>query len=257
MKGHSKWANIKHKKAANDMKRAKRTSQLMAEIRGTIRVGGYNLKENIRLQAVVQKAKDANIPKDLLNRALNPTKKENVMQFLYEIQAYGGVGFLIETETDNNKRCTNSIRTISSKHGGTKAEKGAVSYAFKKLGRVRVDALNIDEDAIFELATEAGADDIEFHPAEEFEPDHESEDHEVPNGLYDIQTTFQAFAKVSKVLQEAGYGDAIMHDRSGIMWEADAKVAPDDQEDAEKNSALLNAYQEMEDVVAVWHNMEE
>lgn len=259
MAGHSKWANIRHKKAANDIARAKTFMKILAEMKGSIRVGGNNLKENPRLADIFKKAKEANVPKEKIEHCMNPKRDGDMVSAVYEVKGHGQVGFLVEVETNNGKRVLDAIRKVNSKFGGAVASTGAISYAFTRLGRIRLDATNIEEERLVDIALEAGAEDVEFIDKDDIQLDteEEEENHPHPKGVFDVITTFETYSKVSKViLDDKTLVESVVHGSTGMMWETDTKIEQEEEEMAEKNAALLQQLQELEDTQAVWHNIE-
>lgn len=243
MAGHSKWANIKHRKGAQDLVKSKAITKMLRLIKGVIKVGGNDPKLNTALSAALEKARQANVPKDKLERTVNPPKNDNLQKSVYEYNGFGGVGFLLEVETDNTNRVINQIRTVGSKKGGSQAPQGSVSFNFKHVGRVRL-AGDCDEEALMDLVLEAGADEVERHDDEE------------EGDYFEVQTDFKAYAKVLKNLKDGGYADKINHENCVLGFETDLPVSCSD-EDYEKNIQLLEGLQGMDDVLEVYHSMDE
>jgi len=165
MAGHSHWAQIKHKKAAKDAKRGKIFSKLVREIIVAVRQGGPDPTMNPRLRMVLDKAKQHNLPKENIERAIKrATGEEGGAQFeevIYEGYGPGGVAFVIKTVTDNKNRTVNEIRHIFSKHGGNLATSGSVLWQFEERGVIYIPKDATDEESLLEIALEAGADDME------------------------------------------------------------------------------------------------
>ncbi|HHV79967.1 MAG TPA: YebC/PmpR family DNA-binding transcriptional regulator [Firmicutes bacterium] len=167
MSGHSKWANIKHKKAKADAQRGQTFSKLTKEIVMAARRGGGNLEFNLRLKTAVQRAREANIPMDTITRAIKKGTGElegvNYEELTYEGYGPGGVAMMVDVVTDNRNRAASEIRYIFSKHGGNMAEAGAVAWMFDKMGYIcidREDYPQLGEDEVLALALEAGANDV-------------------------------------------------------------------------------------------------
>ncbi len=164
MSGHSKWHTIKHKKGATDAKRGKIFTKIIKEITVAARMGGGEEEANPRLRTVILKAKAANMPKDNIERAIKKGTGDlegvEYVELNYEAYAPGGVGMMIEALTDNKNRTAADVRTILSKSGGQLAASGAVSYMFNRKGLIVYEAENIDFEALFEAALEAGAEDV-------------------------------------------------------------------------------------------------
>lgn len=164
MSGHSKWHSIRHKKAAVDAKRGKMFTRLIKEISVAARIGGGEIEANPRLRTAVQAAKDANMPHDNIKRAIlkgtGELPGQSYEESTYEGYGPGGVAVLIEVLTDNKNRTVAEIRHIFSKHGGNLGESGSVQWMFEKKGYIEVDSNAVEEDALFEIALEAGAEDM-------------------------------------------------------------------------------------------------
>jgi len=165
MSGHSKWANIKHKKGVADARRGKLFSKLIREIIVAAREGGGDPDMNPRLRQVMLKAKAANVPSENIDRAVKKgsgeLEGERYEESMYEGYGPGGVAVLIYALTDNKKRTTAELKHIFSKSGGSMGEAGCVSWMFKKKGIFSFERSNVDEDRLVDVATEAGAEDIE------------------------------------------------------------------------------------------------
>ena len=171
MAGHSKWAQIKHKKAHVDAKRGKIFSKIVKEIAVAARLGGGDVTGNPRLRNAIEKAKEENMPQDNIKRAIMKGTGElpgvSYEETLYEGYGPGGVAILIEALTDNKNRTTPEIRHIMSKHGGNMGDAGCVSWMFTKKGYILVEKSRIDEDSLMAAALEAGAEDMKNDPKED------------------------------------------------------------------------------------------
>jgi len=166
MSGHSKWHTIKHKKGALDAKRGKIFTKLIKEITVAARVGGSgDVDQNARLRKVVGDAKGMNMPNDTIDRAIKRGTGElegvNYDEITYEGYGIGGVAVLVETMTDNRNRTVAELRHLFSKNGGNLGEAGSVAWMFDKKGYIVVDKEAKSEDELFEIAIEAGADDMQ------------------------------------------------------------------------------------------------
>lgn len=166
MSGHSKWHTIKHKKGALDAKRGKIFTKLIKEITVAARVGGSgDVDQNARLRKVVADAKAVNMPNDTIDRAIKRGTGElegvNYEEITYEGYGIGGVAMLVETMTDNRNRTVAELRHLFSKNGGNLGESGSVAWMFDKKGLIIVDKEAKSEDELFEIAIEAGADDMQ------------------------------------------------------------------------------------------------
>ncbi len=163
MAGHSKWANIKHKKAANDKKRGKLWSKLIKEVTVAARQGGGDISANPRLRLAIDKAKAGNMPNDTIDRAVKRgaggEDTGNFDEIRYEGYAPGGIAVLVDCLTDNRNRTASEVRHAFTKHGGNLGTDGSVAYLFQKQGILSY-APGTDEDALLELALELGADDV-------------------------------------------------------------------------------------------------
>ena len=166
MSGHSKWSTIKHKKAATDAKRGKIFTRLAREITIAAREGGGNPEVNFRLRLVMDKAKSANMPKDNIERAIKrgtgELKGAELTEVTYEGYAPNGVALLVQVLTDNKNRTVSDVRRILTRQGGTLADAGAVAWQFERKGYVAIAPDGVDQDTVFEIAVEAGAEDIVF-----------------------------------------------------------------------------------------------
>jgi len=165
MSGHSKWSTIKRKKGAIDSKRGKIFTKIIKEITLAARLGGGDAEGNSRLRQAILAAKNENMPRDNIDRAIKKGTGEigggeSYEEVTYEGYGPGGVAVLVEVMTDNKNRTVAEIRHIFSKHGGNLGENGCVSWLFEKKGSIVFDRDLIDEDALMELALEAGAEDI-------------------------------------------------------------------------------------------------
>ena len=164
MSGHSKWSSIKHKKAATDAKRGKIFTKLIKEITVAARVGGGDVEANSRLRTAILAAKNENMPKDNIERAIKKGTGElegvNYEESIYEGYGPGGAAVLIESLSDNKNRTVADIRYIFSKSGGNMGENGCVAWMFDKKGYIAVENKAVDEEALMEAALDAGAEDI-------------------------------------------------------------------------------------------------
>ena len=167
MAGHSKWANIKHRKGRQDAKRGKIFSRLIRELTVAARLGGASSEDNPRLRTALDKALSANMTKDTIDRAIQRgsggEEGENLEEVLYEGYGSGGVAILVETMTDNINRTVAEVRHAFSKAGGNLGTNGSVSYLFKKQGQIQISTSQNYEN-ILDIAIESGAEDIEINP---------------------------------------------------------------------------------------------
>jgi YebC/PmpR family DNA-binding regulatory protein len=237
MAGHSKWANIKHRKERSDKKKGKIYSRAMKEIISAIRQAGPDLKTNHKLRIAVQKAKDVNVPNEVIDRNIkkaNSSDQQDFVEMSYELYGYGGVGIIADVMTDNKNRIASDMRIATNKCGGTVATPGAVSYNFDRKGHIRVAKTNtIVEDDLFLLVSEHGADD--FSQEEDF---------------YIICTPISAFYEVKDCIEKSG----ISCEEAQLAMIPKVWVDVTD-EDADKNIALIEWLENLDDVDAIYHNM--
>lgn len=169
MSGHSKWSNIKHKKAAVDAKRGKVFTKLIRELTVAARLGG-DPTTNPRLRMAITAAKNQNMPKDTIDRAVKrgtgEIGGEEFHEIVYEGYGPGGSAVLVEVLTDNKNRTVSDIRRIFTKYGGNLGESGCVAWTFEKKGRISFEKGKVDEDKLFEIVLEAGADDVRTEEGE-------------------------------------------------------------------------------------------
>ena len=171
MAGHSKWAQIKHKKAHTDAKKGKIFTKIVKEISVAARLGGGDVGGNPRLRSAIEKAKEVNMPSDNIKKAIMKGTGElpgaTYEEVTYEGYGPGGVALLIEALTDNKNRTVSEIRHILSKNGGSLGEAGCVSWMFEKKGYILVEKSKVDEDTLMSIVLEAGAEDIKNDPNED------------------------------------------------------------------------------------------
>jgi len=164
MSGHSKWHSIRHKKGAVDAKRGRLFTKIIREITVAARQGGGDPEANSRLRTIIAKAKEANMPKDNIEKAIKKGTGEiegfNLEEVIYEGYGPNGVAIMIDTMTDNHNRTTAEIRNILTKSGGNLGENGCVAWIFEKKGVITISAEKYDENTVMEIALEAGALDI-------------------------------------------------------------------------------------------------
>ncbi len=164
MSGHSKWANIKHKKGKSDAARANVFTKIGREIAIAVKSGGSDPQSNSKLRDVILKARQANMPNDNIQRSIKKASGElgsiNYEEMVYEGYGVGGTAVIVECLTDNKNRTAGDVRATFSKFGGALGSTGCVSYMFTKKGVIIVDGASTTEDELFELAIEAGADDV-------------------------------------------------------------------------------------------------
>ncbi len=191
MSGHSKWSQIKHKKAATDAKRGKIFTKIVKEIAVAARTSGGDPDGNPRLRTALEKAKEVNMPAENIKRAIMKGTGElpgmAYEESVYEGYGPGGVALLIEVLSDNKNRTVSEIRHTLSKNGGSLGESGCVAWMFEKKGYILVEKSSIDEDALMTIALDAGADDMKNDPDEE---------------NYEILTVPESFSSVKEALEK-------------------------------------------------------
>lgn len=235
MAGHSKWANIKHRKERADQKKGKIFSRIIKELISAVKQGGADPKANAKLRVVMQKAKAAGVPNENIERNIKKAtsaQTDDYHEITYEIYGHGGVGFLIETMTDNKNRSVSDMRIATNKCGGSVAAPGSVSYNFDQKGIIVVPKTAKDEDELFLLVSEEGAEDFEAN-----------------EGHFIITTEPQDLYKVKDCL-----------DAKGIENEAELMMIPKtvvscSSEDEQANQKLLAWLENLDDVDSVYHNM--
>jgi len=172
MSGHSKWSQIKHKKAKTDAARGKAFSKVTRLITVAARQGGGNPETNASLRIAIQKAREMNMPQENIEKAIKRGTGElegvNYEEVIYEGYAPGGVAVMVEATTDNRNRTTAEIRHIFSRRGGTLAESGSVSWIFERKGLISFEKEDVDEEELMMVAIEAGAEDIEEGESNDF-----------------------------------------------------------------------------------------
>ncbi|MCS7201891.1 MAG: YebC/PmpR family DNA-binding transcriptional regulator [Dictyoglomus sp.] len=239
MSGHSKWANIKHRKAAADAKKGKLFSNLSKEIIIAVKQGGGNPETNPRLRAAIERAKEANMPKENIERAIKRGTGEipgaTYEEVVYEGYGPGGVAIMVEVVTDNKNRTASEIRRIFTKHGGNLGEAGCVSWIFEEKGSIFIDKDSVkDEDQLLSDALEAGAEDVKIDP-----------------DSIEIVTSPQDFSSVKNILIEKGYKI-----NSAEITKIPKNVVPVQDEDAEKVLKLMEELEDHDDVQKTYANFD-
>jgi len=241
MSGHSKWANIKHKKSRMDEKRAKIFTKIGREIIVAVKQGGPDPEANPRLKSVLQKARENNLPNDnvqrIIQKASGGSDNTNYEELVYEGYGPAGVAILINIMTDNRNRTAGEIRHIFSKNGGNLGETGCVAWMFDTKGVISVDpsTLKMDADDLMLLAIEAGAEDIA-----------------VEDDFIQVYTSAESFEEVKKNLEDAG----IIISTSEITKVPQNTVLLTDLEQARQVIKLLDLLEDNDDVQAVYANFE-
>jgi YebC/PmpR family DNA-binding regulatory protein len=236
MAGHSKWANIKHRKGRADAIKGKAFSRITKEIITAVKLGGPDQKSNSRLRLVLIKAREANMPSDNIERNIKKASSADqaaYSEITYEIYGHGGVGMILDIMTDNKNRISSDIRIATNKRGGTVANPGAVAYNFDRKGVIQVLKKNALEDELFLVVSEAGADDFE-----------------VEEDIYIITTPPDLLFQVKEAIT-----------RMGVKCdEAELQMIPKvyvecNPEDQKANLELIEYLEGLDDVDAVHHNM--
>ncbi len=171
MAGHSKWANIQHRKGRQDAARSKLFSKLSKEITVAAKMGDPDPEKNPRLRLAVREAKSNSVPKDVIDRAIKKSQSsdfENMDEIRYEGYASGGIAVIVEALTDNRNRTASTVRSLFAKHGGNLGESGSVGFLFDQYGLIAFELKERSEDEVFEKALDAGADDVEFYDKRAF-----------------------------------------------------------------------------------------
>jgi YebC/PmpR family DNA-binding regulatory protein len=239
MAGHSKWANIKRAKGATDAKRGKVFAKLSREVTVAARLGGGDPTMNPRLRMVLLKCRAASMPKDNIDRAIQRAtgggNEANFDELVYEIYAPGGIAILAEITTDNRNRAAAEIRSLVTKAGGSLAAQGAVSRLFQKRGQIIVAREAADEDALMEVALEAGA-----------------EDFKVEEEGFEILTSPADFEAVHKAIEAKG----IPSEAAGVTALPELTVPVTDESTIKAVTRLLEGLEDHDDVQQVYSNAE-
>ena len=239
MAGHSKWAGIKHKKAVVDAQRGKVFSKVIRELTAAARLGGGNPEANPRLRLAMQKAREANLPKDTLEKAIKRGTGDlpgvAYEEMVMESYGPGGVAILIEALTDNKNRTSAELRSLLTRMGGNPAGAGSVSWLFQKRGLITTAGFGLSEEQLMEIVLEAGAEDLAM---------------EGPQAV--VTTSPQAFEAVKQALE-----------RRSIAWESaeltlvpSSTVRVNDAAPVKALLSLLNALEDHDDVQHVYANFE-
>jgi len=238
MAGHSKWANIQHRKKGQDAKRGKLFTKLIREITVAARLGGPDMDSNPRLRAIVDKSLRANMTRDTVDRAIKrgagDTDGENFDEIRYEGYGTNGVAVMVDCLTDNRNRTVAEVRHAFTKAGGNLGTDGSVAYLFSKLGIMTFPA-GSDEDAIMEAALEAGAEDVESND----------------DGTIDVITSAEDFMDVKDAMAAAGFDPEIAEITMKASTSVDLTL-----DDAQKVIRLVDMLEDLDDVQNVYSNSE-
>ncbi len=236
MAGHSKWANIQHRKGRQDEKRGKVWTRVIREIMVAARLGGGDLDTNPRLRMAVEKAKAANMPADTIKRNIDKAtgNLEGVQyeEIRYEGYGIGGVAIMVDTMTDNKVRTVAEVRHALSKHGGNMGTEGSVAFQFKHCGQI-ILAPGTSEDKVMEVALEAGAEDVLTDD----------------EGAIEVLTQPTDFEAVKAALDQAGLAAGMAE----VTYRAENTIELS-EEDQVKMQKILDALEELDDVQEVYHN---
>ena len=236
MAGHSKWANTKHRKAAQDAKRGKIFTKIIRELVTASRIGGPDPASNPRLRAAVDKALANNMTRDTLNRAIvrgaGNDENDNMESIVYEGYGPGGTAVMVECLTDNRKRTVSDVRHAFTKTGGNLGTDGSVAYLFTRKGIISY-APGLDEDAVMDAALEAGAEDVETFD----------------DGAIDVYTAWEILGDVKDAMDAAGFKA-----ESAEVSMIPSTKADLDAETAPKLMRLIDMLEDSDDVQEVYHN---
>ena len=237
MAGHSKWANIQHRKGRQDAARSKLFSKLSKEITVAAKMGDPDPDKNPRLRMAVREAKSNSVPKDVIDRAIKKSQSadfENMDEIRYEGYASGGIAVIVEALTDNRNRTASNVRSLFTKYGGNLGESGAVSFLFDQCGLIAFDLKELSEDEVFEKVIEAGADDVDFFDQRAF-----------------VYCPTEELNTIANFMETSGFEDI----SSKIIWKAKEplKIGLDQ---LQKVAKLIEALEDDEDVRSVTSNFE-
>ncbi|HEX8949065.1 MAG TPA: YebC/PmpR family DNA-binding transcriptional regulator [Dissulfurispiraceae bacterium] len=240
MSGHSKWSQIKHKKAHTDAKRGKAFTKIVKEISVAARAGGGDPDGNPRLRTAIEKAKEANMPSDNIKKAIMKGTGElpgaTYEESTYEGYGPGGAAVLIETLTDNKNRTVSEVRHILSKHGGNLGEAGCVAWMFEKKGYILVEKPKADEDTLMSLVLDAGAEDMRNDPKED---------------NYEIITLPEGLDAVKEAVAEGGIPVALAE-----ITMLPKSYVPLEGNTSEQMVRLIDALEDNDDVQNVYSNFD-
>jgi YebC/PmpR family DNA-binding regulatory protein len=234
--GHSKWANIQHRKGRQDEKRGKVWTRVIREIMVAARTGGADLSSNPRLRLAIEKAKSVNLPADTVKRNIDKATGNlegvNYEEIRYEGYGVGGVAVMVDTMTDNKVRTVAEVRHALSKHGGNLGTEGSVAFQFKHCGQLLL-APGTSEDAVMETALDAGADDVLVDE----------------DGAVEVLTSPTAFESVKAALDGAGLTAGMAE----VTYRPEVTIDLND-DDRLKMQKIIDALEELDDVQEVFHN---
>jgi len=246
MAGHSKWANIQHRKGRQDKARSKLFSKLAKDITIAAKMGGPDPDMNPRLRLAINNAKGQSMPKDNITRAVNKGEAgegDDYEEIRYEGFGPGGIGFIVEASSDNKNRAAMEVRTAFSKNGGALGETGSVAFMFDVVGKIEYPLDVTDEDGMMEAAIESGADDCESDEAandqwDEYEP------------VHTVWTARDDLGAVTAELEKK-FGEA---KSVNLIWKPQNEIDAPDKASQVMN--LIEALEDCDDVQTVFHNFE-
>jgi len=237
MAGHSKWANIKHRKAAQDAKRGKAFTKIIRELVVAAKAGGANPEDNPRLRAAVDKALSANMKRDTIDKAVargaGAGEGENYDEITYEGYAPGGIAVMVACMTDNRNRTVSDVRHCFTKRGGNLGTDGSVAYLFKRVAQYHF--VDVDEDSLIDVALDAGAEDV-----------YSSADKSMI-----VEASWDSFLTVKDALIASGFAP----DHSEVTFLASTEISLDKGQ-AATLIALVDGLEDLDDVQAVYTNAE-
>ena len=237
MAGHSKWANIQHRKGRQDAARSKLFSKLSKEITVAAKMGDPDPDKNPRLRLAVREAKSNSVPKDVIDRAIKKSQSadfQNMDEIRYEGYASGGIAVIVEALTDNRNRTASNVRSLFTKYGGNLGESGAVGFLFDQCGLIAFDLKERSEDEVFEKVIEVGADDVEFFDQRAF-----------------VYCPTEELNTIANFMETSGFEDI----SSKIIWKAKEPLKIG-LEQLQKVAKLIEALEDDEDVRSVTSNFE-
>jgi YebC/PmpR family DNA-binding regulatory protein len=238
MSGHNKWSSIKHKKGKADAQRGKAFTKITRELITAARIGGGDPAGNARLKAAIQAARAVNMPNDNIQRAIRRGTGEDkeagqLEQIMYEGYAPHGVALMVNCVTDNRNRTVAELRHILTKYGGSLGENGSVAWQFTQIASFAFSVDGRDEDEVFELAVEAGADDVDFE-----------------EGDAEIVGPVESFKRIGDALKQAG----IKIDDAGLRMQPNQEIELS-QSDTTKVMRVIEELEELDDVQSVSSNL--
>jgi len=239
MSGHSHWAGIKHKKAATDAKRGKAWSKVARMIIVAAKSGGGDPSANLTLRYAIDKAKSVNMPRDTIEKAVKKGTGElegvHFVEIVYEGYGPSGVAVVVEALTDNHTRTASEIKRLFERHGSSLGTSGCVNWMFSKKGLITVNAANIKEDELFEIALNAGADDMQN-----------------TGSVFEITCDLGVYEKLRKTLKDKGIATEVAE----ISMVPQSTVTISDERAARKIIALMEELEDHEDVQNTYSNFD-